>query len=87
MHFIDISDFKKNELKKIILSSDSISVIKNADCIMTDVWSSMGGKISLNRLKLFKNFQINEKLMTYAKKMQFLCIVFPLIEIKKLLTP
>jgi ornithine carbamoyltransferase len=42
---------------------------KDADCIMTDKWISMGDKGNLSKKrKAFKNFQVNKKLMKLAKK-------------------
>ncbi len=43
--------------------------IKEADFIYTDVWTSMGKeKEHKKRLKIFKNFQINSKLLSVAKR-------------------
>ena len=59
---------KKNSSKKIIFVNDPIKAARQADCIMTDVWFSMGEKKSTHKKKIFKNFQVNDKLMKYAKK-------------------
>ena len=48
--------------------SDPILGSKNSNCIMTDVWISMGQKNSKKKLGLFKNFQVNQKLVQNAKK-------------------
>ena len=41
----------------------------NADVVYTDVWASMGQKEEVKeREKLFKDFQVNEKLMESAGK-------------------
>jgi len=43
--------------------------VKNADIIYTDVWASMGQeKEAAKRKKVFKNFQVNKKLVNLAKK-------------------
>ena len=43
--------------------------VKNADVIYTDVWASMGQeKEVIKRKKLFRDFQVNKKLMKLAKK-------------------
>ena len=59
-----------NKFKSINISfcSDPIEAIKGTDCVMTDVWVSMGEKKSVKKKKIFKNFQINENLMQYTHK-------------------
>ena len=59
---------KKFQSKNISFCSDSIEAIKETDCVMTDVWVSMGEKKSVNKKKIFKNFQINENLMQHTHK-------------------
>lgn len=47
-----------------ITISDEISVVKNADCLYTDVWVSMGEEALKNeRTKLLSHFQVNADLM------------------------
>jgi ornithine carbamoyltransferase len=42
--------------------------VKNADVIYTDVWTSMGQEAEKEqRLKIFRDFQVNSRLMTAAK--------------------
>ena len=60
-----INKFKSN---KISFCSDPFEVIEKSDCVMTDVWVSMGEKKTINKKKIFKNFQINERLMQYTNK-------------------
>ena len=59
-----------NKFKSINISfcSDPIEAIKRTDCVMTDVWVSMGEKKSVKKKKIFKNFQVNENLMQYTHK-------------------
>tara|TARA_B100002003_G_scaffold159506_1_gene148022 strand:- start:373 stop:1269 length:897 start_codon:yes stop_codon:yes gene_type:complete len=59
---------KKFQSKNISFCSDSIEAIKETDCVMTDVWVSMGEKKSVNKKKIFKNFQVNENLMQHTHK-------------------
>ena len=59
---------KKIKSKKIFFNNNPIQSVKIADCIMTDVWISMGEKNYLSKKKLFNKFQINENLMDKAKK-------------------
>ena len=59
-----------NKFKSINISfcSDPIEAIKGTDCVMTDVWVSMGEKESVKKKKIFKNFQVNENLMQHTHK-------------------
>jgi ornithine carbamoyltransferase len=53
---------------KIEVSHSPKDGVKNADVIYTDVWTSMGQEAEKEiRLKAFKEFQVNAKLMSYAK--------------------
>ena len=52
---------------------DPKAAVLGADVIYTDVWTSMGmEEESANRKEIFKDFQINDKLLNYAQKK---CIV------------
>lgn len=47
--------------------SDPVDAVKNADAIYTDVWASMGQEKEANkRKKVFKPYQVNEKLVEAA---------------------
>ena len=59
--------FKNFDNKKLRFFSDPISGSKNSNCIMTDVWISMGDK-NKNKLKFFKNFTVNKKIISEASK-------------------
>ncbi len=49
--------------------SDNISVVKNADCLYTDVWVSMGEeKLKEERSALLKPYQVNRNLMEATEK-------------------
>jgi len=49
-------------------SSNILECAKDADVIYTDVWASMGQEEEkAEREKVFKNFQINDKVMSVAK--------------------
>ncbi len=59
-----------NKFKSINVSfcSDPVEAIKGTDCVMTDVWVSMGEKKSVKKKKIFRNFQVNENLMQHTHK-------------------
>ena len=60
--------FAKASGAKITIS-DQISVVKNADCLYTDVWVSMGEEaLKEERMKLLKPFQVNKDLMAATGK-------------------
>jgi len=53
---------------RIELVSTPMEAAKNADLIVTDVWSSMGQEEEqLDRAIAFKNYQVNEKVMAEAR--------------------
>ena len=59
---------KKNE-RKINIFNDAKKAAKNADVIFSDKVISLNDKINVvKKIKDFKNFQINSKLMSFAKK-------------------
>lgn len=60
-----INKFKSTNIS---FCSDPIEAIKGTDCVMTDVWVSMGEKKSVKKKKIFKNFQVNENLMQHTHK-------------------
>ena len=52
-----------------ITVSDEISVVKNADCLYTDVWVSMGEEaLKEERTRLLEPYQVNAKLMEATGK-------------------
>jgi len=54
---------------KISLYNDPKLAVKDADIIYTDVWASMGEESERGkRKKIFRDFQINRKLVSLAKK-------------------
>ena len=58
-----------NKIKhsKIKFTDDIKKGVMKSDCVMTDVWVSMGEK-STKKKSFFKNYQVNNKLMQLAKK-------------------
>ncbi len=59
------NEFLKLKNKNLRYFADPIEGIKKSNCIMTDVWVSMGEK-NKNKEKYFKNFTVNKKIMSSA---------------------
>jgi len=64
----NIKLIKKYNSKKINFFNDPIKAVQNTDCIMTDIWVSMGEKETSKKKKILKPFQVNKNLMMNAKK-------------------
>jgi len=53
---------------KIMITDDPIAAVKNADVVYTDVWASMGQKhLEAEKESLLSPFQVNSRLLGYAK--------------------
>ena len=64
-----VNQAKESEVSKITITNDPVSAVSGADVIYTDVWASMGQKEEAEeRERAFKNFQVNEKLMSLTGK-------------------
>ena len=62
-----IQNAKKNN-SKIFITEDPYKAAKDADCVMTDKWISMGDKgDKKKKKKILKRYQVNKKIMSYAK--------------------
>ena len=62
-------DWVKKNNKKINIFNDAKKAIINADVIFSDKVISLNDKVNkAKKIKDFKNFQINSKLMSFAKK-------------------
>lgn len=60
---------KKESKEGISLYQDPMDAVKDADVLYTDVWVSMGQESEdEERKKIFKNYQINKRLLKEAKK-------------------
>ena len=59
---------KKMNLRYSKFSTRISKVVKDANCVMTDVWVSMGEKNSKSKKMILQDFQVNEQVMKYAKK-------------------
>ena len=66
-----INKYEMNEIGKIEnvkIFNIAKDACKNADCISTDTWFSMGQKFSEKKRTLLKPFQISNKLLSATKK-------------------
>ena len=62
-----VATAKKNNCK-LLITEDPFKAAKDADCIMTDKWISMGDKGDKNKkMKALKKYQVNKKIMNAAK--------------------
>lgn len=52
---------------EIRIMNDPEEVVKDADIIYTDVWTSMGEEEREDRKEIFQNFQVSKRLVNYAK--------------------
>ena len=66
-----INEYEMNKIgkiKNVKIFNVSKDACKNADCISTDTWFSMGQKVSEKKRTLLKPFQISNKLLSATKK-------------------
>ena len=64
-----VLDWVKKNKGKINIYNDAKKAVKNADVIFSDKVISLNDKVNkTKKIKDFKNFQINAKLMSFAKK-------------------
>jgi ornithine carbamoyltransferase len=63
-----LRDWAKQSGASIQFMSDPEDAVSNADCIVTDVWVSMGDKNGKQRHNVFKPYQVNASLMRLAKR-------------------
>ena len=59
------NEFQKHKNKNLNHFVDPILGTKNSNCIMTDVWVSMGEKNKIKK-KYFKNYTVNKKIISNA---------------------
>lgn len=61
--------FAKKSKTNLVLFEEACDAVKGADIVYTDVWTSMGReKEAAQRKRYFKNFQLNKKLLSFAKR-------------------
>ena len=70
-----ISWSEKNK-GKINIYHDPKKAVSGADVIFSDKVISLNDKVDKKKIKEFKKFKINKKLISYAKKIVFFYIVY-----------
>jgi len=59
---------KKMNLRYSKFFTQISKAVKDTNCVMTDVWVSMGEKHSKSKKIILQDFQVNDQVMQYAKK-------------------
>src|SRR5271166_1659468 len=60
-------EWARSEGGKLFLTEDPAEAVAGADCVVTDVWISMGQeKVADERIKLLQPYQVNDALMLQA---------------------
>jgi len=62
-----LRDWMQSAGAAIVLSHDPDAAAKDADCIVTDTWVSMGDRDADGRHNLLRRYQVNAELMAKAK--------------------
>ncbi|MGH6676505.1 MAG: ornithine carbamoyltransferase [Xanthobacteraceae bacterium] len=60
-------DWAKSTPAAIQTGTDPEAAVKDADCVVTDTWVSMGDRNGARRHNLLKRYQVNARLMAHAK--------------------
>jgi ornithine carbamoyltransferase len=60
-------DWVKKSGAAIVIGEDPEAAVKDADCVVTDTWVSMGDRDGKHRHNILKRYQVNARLMGKAK--------------------
>jgi ornithine carbamoyltransferase len=60
-------DWARREGARVRLTHDPAEAVGGADCVVTDVWVSMGVEASVNRHNMLAPYRVDERLMGLAK--------------------
>ena len=62
-----LMDWVKSSGAAIMIGDDPDAAVKDADCVVTDTWVSMGDRDGKHRHNVLKRYQVNARLMAKAK--------------------
>ena len=65
---LDLINWAQSEGGKLFVFEDPAEAVKGADCVVTDVWVSMGQEKTEERISLLRPYQVNMPLMEKAAK-------------------
>lgn len=65
---LDLINWAQSEGGKLVVFEDPAEAVKGADCVVTDVWVSMGQQKTEERIELLRPYQVNMPLMEKAAK-------------------
>jgi ornithine carbamoyltransferase len=65
---LDLINWAHSEGGKLVLFEDPREAAEGADCVVTDVWVSMGQEKTAERIDLLKPYQVNAAVMERAAK-------------------
>ncbi|MFZ5792777.1 MAG: ornithine carbamoyltransferase [Pseudomonadota bacterium] len=57
----------RSEKGRVHVTADPVEAVQDADCVVTDVWVSMGDTDAIGRHVLLAPYQVTEKVMSLAK--------------------
>ncbi len=63
-----VLDWARRRGAKIVVTSDVEKALTGADCVVTDVWVSMGEHQPTNNHNLLRPYQVDERLLSLASK-------------------
>ena len=63
-----LMDWARSEGGKLTVFEDPSAAVEGADCVVTDVWVSMGQDNGASRIEMLKPYQVNAALMEKAGK-------------------
>ncbi len=60
-------DWARKQGSQVHMTNDPVEAVKDADCVVTDCWVSMGQEARARGHNVFQPFQVNSKLLSNAK--------------------